>query len=74
MTTNVRLALLEEQKRLGENDTEFSRRLGIERSYWTHIRLGRSISPSLAQRAVQLFPPLLHAHVKDLQEPLETAV
>ena len=31
------------QRELGENDAEFSRRLGITQGYWGHIQVGRRL-------------------------------
>lgn len=47
------------QRRNGWSDREMAERLGIDRSYWTHIRLGRmDLSHTLALRAAGLWPEL----------------
>lgn len=67
MTRNLRAALVQEQKDRGLVDSKMANILGIERSYWTHIKLGRVLPPKLAPRVIQAFPTLLHAHLLDLQ-------
>jgi hypothetical protein len=55
----------------GRTDREMSDRLGISRSYWAHIRVGRrALSLAVTRRAVRAFPELYPFAVQGfLEEP-----
>ncbi len=49
--------LIERQRLLGENDSQFGRRLSLPRSWWRMVRLGeRGISMRVARGAYAAFP------------------
>lgn len=49
--------LIDDQKALGDNDSDFARRLGVDRALWIHSRTGRRrLGPTLANAAAKAFP------------------
>lgn len=72
----MRENLITIQKREKLNDRELAARLGIARSTWTSIKLGRlPLSEAVAMRAVRAFPELLPGLVMSLSasEPSKAA-
>ncbi|MCA1570854.1 MAG: hypothetical protein LC798_11155 [Chloroflexi bacterium] len=63
----MREKIIRIQKREKLNDREMAERLGIARSTWTSVKLGRlALSSALAMRAVKAFPELLPGLVMSL--------
>lgn len=50
------------------SDAEMAQRLGVARSLWNHIRLGRrALSLNMIRRAIALYPELEEYHLRDLR-------
>lgn len=55
----LREKLIERQRRLGLNDVEFARRLGVPRPTWALTRLGhKPVRRRIALAAMKAFPDL----------------